>query len=345
MLSASAVGGEGVTLAPSRDLAAEMVAMPSGVAAALRRASGLTPIDVFTPGWTSISLAGRPSLLDSTVDGARALRLNDAIPALSHMVRPATPFRFAPRSEADRRRALRCLTQAVYYEAALEDEAGRLAVAQVVLNRVRDQNYPNSICGVVYQGAERITGCQFSFTCDGALSRPPVDWAWRRAEETARQALAGRVAAQVGTATHYHADYVYAWWSPALVKLAQIGAHIFYRWPGAAGETAAFSKPYAGAEPVIDEARFARPRVMEAVEAAQALESAGAAEEVRTVQINGQTRTVGVVSLGGRRLPTRDEVAEINARLSALEKAAPPPPGVTELEVEEVNRPAPSGSD
>ena len=59
-------------------------------------------------------------------------------------------------------------------------------MAQVILNRVRDPNFPASVCGVVYQGAERVTGCQFSFTCDGSLARPPVAWAWNQAESVAR---------------------------------------------------------------------------------------------------------------------------------------------------------------
>jgi hypothetical protein len=154
----------------------------------------------------------------------------------------------------------------------------------------------------------------------------------------------------VGTATHYHADYVHPWWAPTLNKLTQIGAHIFYRWKGVYGEPAAFRQAYAGREPRIDEARFARPRlqVASATEAEAALAEAAAKGEsaARTVVIDGQTRTVGVISLGGRQQPTREQIAEINQRLAAFETpvrpapAAAPPPGVVVMDVEEVGRPA-----
>ena len=305
-----------------------------------------------TPGWESLTLAGKPGL-DIGATGLDAQRLNAAMPRAYGALRPARPFIFTPATEADRRRALRCLTQAVYYEAALEPNAGQEAVAQVVLNRVRDPNYPNSVCGVVFEGAERTTGCQFSFTCDGALAQGPVRWAWDRAQRVAERALAGHVATQVGTATHYHADYVHPWWSPTLAKITQIGAHIFYRWKGVYGDTAAFTQKAASREPVIDEARFARPRVQiatgqtpqeaQAEVLAEALTGKGGA--MRTVEINGQTRVVGAASLGGRRVASREEIAAINERLRAFETpapavvVAPPPSGVTPMDVEEVGRP------
>jgi hypothetical protein len=280
------------------------------------------------------------------------MKLNAATPSASQYLRVAAPFVFKPATAEDRRRALRCLTQGVYYEAALEPTAGQEAVAQVILNRVRDPNYANTICGVVFEGAERTTGCQFSFTCDGALGQAPVGWAWERAKRVAERALAGHVSAAVGTATHYHADYVHPWWAPTLNKLTQIGAHIFYRWKGVYGEPAAFSQRYSGREPLIDEARFSRPRIQiaTAAEAEKALAEAAANGEgaMRTVEINGQTRVVGVASLGGRRQPSAAEIAAINQRLSDFEAPAPtaavPPvvaaaPGVTPMDVEEVGRP------
>lgn len=299
-----------------------------------------------TPGWESLGLAGKPSL-DPGAAGLDAQRLNAAAPAAPGALRTARPFVLKASAE-DRRRALRCLTQAIYYEAALEPTPGQEAVAQVVLNRVRDPNYANSVCGVVFEGAERSTGCQFSFTCDGSLSQAPVKWAWDRAQAVAERALNGHVAAHVGTATHYHADYVHPWWSPTLAKITQVGAHIFYRWKGLAGETAAFRQAYAGREPVIDEARFARPRLIQAsLTPAAAEEGAGPAPALRQVEIDGQTRVVGAASLGGRRLPSREEIAAINARLQTLESAsaaAPAPsaapPGAVPMAVEEVGRPS-----
>lgn len=319
---------------------------PSQLAVALRHDPGERRPALYglTPGWESLTLAGKPTL-DFGANGLEAIRLNAATPGTQGLLRAARPFEFRPATAEDRRRARRCLTQAIYYEAALEPTEGQEAVAQVVLNRVRDPNYANSICGVVFEGAERTTGCQFSFTCDGSLAHPPVRWAWDRAQRVADRALAGYVAARVGTATHYHADYVRPWWAPTLNKLTQIGAHIFYRWKGVYGEPAAFRQAYAGREPAIDEARFARPRLQLAADAA-----AGTKAEpdptVRTVEIDGQTRVVGVASLGGRRQPTPSEIAAINERLAAFEPPAPRPapaveaPGVVAMEVEEVGRPA-----
>ena len=144
--------------------------------------------------------------------------------------------------------ALRCLTQAVYYEAAVEPLQGRRAVAQVILNRMRHPSYPNSVCGVIYQGSERQTGCQFSFTCDGSLLRAPAANRWREADGVARAALGGYVEPSVGTATHYHADYVLPKWAFQLGKITQLGRHIFYRFNGGAGRSASFSDRYSGIE-------------------------------------------------------------------------------------------------
>jgi spore germination cell wall hydrolase CwlJ-like protein len=148
--------------------------------------------------------------------------------------------------------ALTCLTQAVYYEAASEPLTGRRAVAQVVLNRMRHPAYPKSVCGVVYQGWERNTGCQFSFTCDGSLLRRGGGALWKEAQNVARAALSGYVEPSVGTATHYHADYVLPKWAFNLGKIQQIGAHIFYRFPGAWGHSSAFSGGYSGIEQIPD---------------------------------------------------------------------------------------------
>ncbi|MDQ7812645.1 cell wall hydrolase [Brevundimonas sp.] len=335
----------------SRGLAAITARMtPSQLAIAMRHDPSVRRAALYglTPGWESLSLGGKPSL-DFGASGLEAQKLNADMP-VSGLLRPAQPFAFKPATAEDRRRAVRCLTQAIYYEAALEPTDGQEAVAQVILNRVRDPNYANSVCGVVYEGAERVTGCQFSFTCDGSLAQGPVAWAWTRAARVAERALAGHVAAKVGTATHYHANYVHPWWAPTLNKLTQIGAHIFYRWKGVYGEPAAFRQAYSGREPLIDEARFARPRlqIVSAAEAEAALAEAAAEGETaaRTVVIDGRTRVVGVASLGGRQQPTAEQIAEINQRLAAFEAPAkapvpsPPPPGVTVMDVEEVGRPA-----
>lgn len=153
-------------------------------------------------------------------------------------------------SGVDRTRAEQCLTAAIYYEAASEPDSGQRAVAQVVLNRVAHPAYPNTVCGVVYQGSERSTGCQFSFTCDGSLARRPAPLFWDRARAVARAALAGYVYAPAGLATHYHTVQVHPYWSSSLDYLGTIGAHRFYAFQGAAGKLSTFRFAYAGGEPL-----------------------------------------------------------------------------------------------
>jgi spore germination cell wall hydrolase CwlJ-like protein len=151
--------------------------------------------------------------------------------------------------EASRERALECMTQAVYYEAASEGADGQRAVAQVVLNRMHHPAYPNTVCGVVYQGAERPFGCQFTFTCDGSLARVPVPSLWKQARRIATEALTGKVFAPAGHATHYHADYVLPYWADSLDKSLQVGRHIFYRLKGGLGASSFFRQRYGGVEP------------------------------------------------------------------------------------------------
>jgi spore germination cell wall hydrolase CwlJ-like protein len=178
-----------------------------------------------------------------------AVAINAAVP-ISTLPNPAArPFGAAFATPADRLRALECLTAAVYYEAAIEPLDGQRAVAQVVLNRVRHPAFPKSVCGVVFQGQERATGCQFTFTCDGALRRAPAASLWARARMVAAEALAGKVYAPVGWATHYHTNWVVPYWSSSLTKLANVGTHIFYRWEGGWGRPPAFRFGATGSEP------------------------------------------------------------------------------------------------
>jgi hypothetical protein len=146
----------------------------------------------------------------------------------------AKPFFFRG-SGSDREMAVNCLSAVAWYEAG-NDDAGQRAVIQVVLNRLKHPSFPKSVCAVVFQGAQRRTGCQFTFTCDGSLARRvPSERAWALARGRAEAALDGAVDPAVMQATHYHADYVVPWWSSQLLALSKIGAHIFYRWPGAQG--------------------------------------------------------------------------------------------------------------
>ncbi len=160
----------------------------------------------------------------------------------------AEPFVVGDRSERDVAASLQCLTAAVYYEARSEGSEGQRAVAQVVLNRARHPAFPKTICGVVYQGSQRRTGCQFSFTCDGSLRARREPAAWAQARRIAAAALAGSVYGPVGHATHYHASYVRPWWAASLKRAVSVGSHIFYRWRGDWGDPKSFRRPYLAAE-------------------------------------------------------------------------------------------------
>jgi hypothetical protein len=189
---------------------------------------------------------------------------------------PAQKFQL--RSDAESRdRAVECLAQAVYYEAATEGADGERAVAQVVLNRMRHPGFPSTVCGVVYQGSELPTGCQFTFTCDGSLARVPIQALWIQARKVAAQALDGHVFAAVGHSTHYHADYVLPYWADSLAKQVQIGHHIFYRLNGSLGSSAAFSQRYAGKEPELPPPPSSLAVAAQATDEAQALLNPGLA--------------------------------------------------------------------
>lgn len=122
-----------------------------------------------------------------------------------------------------------CLARAIYFEARSEPEAGQIAVANVILNRVKSTSYPDTICGVVYQGAHRMNSCQFSFACDGKKDIPRGAKEWNKAKHLASRAMMGDAYVRVvSTATHYHADYVNPRWSGAMKRLIKIGRHIFY---------------------------------------------------------------------------------------------------------------------
>lgn len=128
-------------------------------------------------------------------------------------------------------REANCLAEAIYYEARSESRSGQVAVAQVIQNRVFSKHFPNSVCAVVYQGSERTTGCQFSFTCDGSMDRTPKGKSWDRSENVARYVLTESPRGLVGRSTHYHTTAIDPHWSGSLKKTAQVGSHIFYRFP------------------------------------------------------------------------------------------------------------------
>lgn len=132
----------------------------------------------------------------------------------------------------DHVRALDCMSMAIAYEAAGQPVEGQQAVGQVILNRMRVARFPKTVCGVVFQGSERMTGCQFTFTCDGSFRRHLSDTTLFAARSIAETVLDGLAPDRVAGATHYHANYVLPYWASSGTQVARIGAHIFYRMPG-----------------------------------------------------------------------------------------------------------------
>jgi hypothetical protein len=198
-------------------------------------------------------------------------------------VTAAQPFSMRGASFQDRARALECLTAAIYYEAASESDDGQRAVAQVVLNRARHPAFPSTVCGVIYQGSERASGCQFSYACDGSMARIPSRTGWARASRIAAAALAGYVFAPVGLATHYHTYAVTPAWNRTLVMTDAIGAHFFHRWKGYWGTAAAFHRSYAGHEPFPGPAPRAAP-ILPVIALARALPVAPAVTAPAQIQ-------------------------------------------------------------
>lgn len=202
---------------PARDAASERWLLLLGVVALVILVAG-------TFGhWTSVNT--KPTAFER-MTMAQARASNAAVPIESRRRVPATPYRFQG-GPAAREQATECLATAALYEAG-DDRRGQKAVIQVILNRVRAPGFPRTICGVVYQGYARTTGCQFSFTCDGSFDRRPMHLGWASARQAARRALAGHVFSDVGRATHYHADWMVPYWRDSLTKVARIGSHLFY---------------------------------------------------------------------------------------------------------------------
>lgn len=195
------------------------------------------------------------------------------------------PFAFLG-SPADRIRARDCLALAGMAEAGSGDGDQR-AVMQVILNRVRHPAFSNSVCGVVFEGSQRPTGCQFSFTCDGSLARRYGDGLWTASRRRAEEMLGGATYAPVGNSTHFHADYVYPWWSDRLDKVAQVGPHIFFRWRGFWGTARALSARYGGGEPDPMALRATAEAVAAANPLPTLLESGAAVRSITQEQLAG----------------------------------------------------------
>ena len=147
-----------------------------------------------------------------------------------HPTPEALNFRYHGESQAEfETREKRCLAIAIYFEARGEPQRGQVAVGQVILNRVRSPLFPETICGVVYQG-QMSPGCQFSFTCDGRTDVPRNDAQWAQAQDIARRITKGELwLPEVGYSTYYHADYVRPNWASSMSRIDTIGRHIFYK--------------------------------------------------------------------------------------------------------------------
>ncbi len=182
-------------------------------------------------------LAGVPTLdlaaIDDRIEPADTLTGTPTISAIEQMSLRGRTER-GRRQETARRQVAEhnCMARAIYFEARGESTLGQLAVANVIINRVATDVYPDTICGVVYQNEQRRNACQFSFACDGKSDVPNNDRYWEQSQRVATQAISGgrRIYAVEG-ATHYHADYVSPRWARSMTMLKKIGVHIFYNDP------------------------------------------------------------------------------------------------------------------
>jgi len=302
---------------PSMDLRKWMASLVLAAILGLNILAGLTVLGPGAPAGRAaagISAPGLPAALRGQAPPAPeplrfqqvapqdAVAINAAVPVSTLPNPAARPFTLAASSPIDRERAIACLTSAIYYEAATEPLDGQRAVAQVVLNRVRHPAYPNSVCGVVYQGMERRTGCQFTFTCDGSLARTPMASYWSRARTVAEAALAGSVYKPVGWATHYHTNWVVPYWSSSLVKAAIVGTHIFYRWTGGWGTGPAFRNRYAGVEPDVNRLRIDAAAAAAAASAMAAANAALLAEQALTDAVTDEQGAAAGVDADGKPL-------------------------------------------
>ncbi len=211
--AAAAAGSTGASASPTTPMVKRAITLSSATPAPM----DATPMEIAA---APVSLQSprldRPGYGDMTI-----------LPKSDDLDRP----RYAELIDPDNlNKEQRCLAEAVYFEARSEPVEGQAAVAQVVLNRVKSGLYPSSICGVVYQNRHRHLACQFTFACEGKSLRIRDTESWERAKQVASAVLEGKTyLADVGGATHYHADYVRPSWSRRLKKMDVIGRHIFYK--------------------------------------------------------------------------------------------------------------------
>ncbi len=159
----------------------------------------------------------------------RAGALTDTVTTDSYVIPVSTGFQDTLEQARFAAEEKQCLAEAVYYEARSETRSGQKAVAEVVLNRVASKHFPNSVCGVVYEGSGRKTGCQFSFTCDGSMDIAPKGKSWERSQDIASLVLTGGVTPFTNKATHYHTTAIKPKWAKNMRMTKRVGSHVFYR--------------------------------------------------------------------------------------------------------------------
>ena len=232
-----------VTSAGKQLIAASLAGDP-GMTGALNRRSvvnGASKGDRLHPTGSAIALKGSSgpdtSLLMNAVAASpfnSVLDVDAFRPSVEEIAYHPSPeglnFRYKGESQAEfEERERRCLAIAIYFEARGEPVDGQVAVGQVILNRVRSPLFPETICGVVYQG-QMNPGCQFSFTCDGKTDNPRNDAQWSQAQGIAKRIMSGELwLPEVGYSTYYHANYVSPYWKGSMSKSDKIGRHIFYK--------------------------------------------------------------------------------------------------------------------
>lgn len=169
------------------------------------------------------ALGEEDALATANADEARALNVSEVVSTSNAGMDKIT--------EGVNPKALKCLAEAVYFEARGEETRGQFAVAEVILNRVDSKRYPASVCSVVTQGSKKRNACQFSFACDGKKEQVKNCSAYTKAAKIAKLMLDGRPRVITGGATHFHTTNVRPSWSKKLTKTVRIGDHVFYRLP------------------------------------------------------------------------------------------------------------------
>ncbi len=135
----------------------------------------------------------------------------------------------SPGLDEETKQELHCLALSIYFEARGESEAGQHAVGHVVMNRVSNSRFPDSVCNVVHQGGEKpFYRCQFSWWCDGRSDKPVNKTSWNISLEIAREIYSGKSIDPTGGALWYHAQYVSPYWHSKFKQGPKIGQHIFY---------------------------------------------------------------------------------------------------------------------